>query len=146
MKNLKGFIDSINVNGGCSYNINTGEINPNSGYFVSIAGAEKVVTSLTEETVKQYIEDNIDLLITDRVYLGGWFNEGLVYLDCSQQIEELKTAVRKGIERGQLAIFNAETKESIYLPSAQKCGTEYQKRSYIDYSVNRLVLELENCR
>jgi hypothetical protein len=69
MSNIKNFIQSVTTNGGASLNINSGEFNPNKGYFVSIAGAEKKINDFSGDDLKNYILENAELLNTENVFL-----------------------------------------------------------------------------
>jgi len=138
MGNIRNFIESVNTNGGASLNINTGELNPKKGYFVSIAGAEKKIRSFAGDDLKNYILENSDLLLEQGVFLGGWVHEGKIFLDCSQQIFDKREAIIKGIKRGQIAIYDASNGLEISLPTAQKCGTETQKMTYINQKAQEL--------
>ena len=138
MGNIKKFIQSITVHGGASLNINTGELNPTKGYFVSIAGAEIRLNNLSSANLKKYILENSELLSEPNVFLGAWLHKGKVYLDCSQQIFDKRTAIIKGMQRGQLAIFDAIKGIEIPTPTAQKCGTESQKNTYMSQKANEL--------
>ena len=142
--NIQKFIAAAIANNGASFNLNTAQLNPSKGYFVSIADAELKVDAITPEIVKTYINDNIDLLAIDGVFLGAWFNsdDSKWYLDSSTQIESLREALTKGMRRDQKAIFDANVGREIKLPSRQKCGTEHQKKSYIDMTVDELIKTL----
>ena len=138
MSNIKNFIQSVTTNGGASLNINNGEFNPNKGYFVSIAEAENKINDFSGDDLKNYILENAELLNLENVFLGGWMHKGEIYLDCSQQIADKRTAIIKGMQRGQLAIYDAENGKEISLPTAQKCGTETQKKTYMSQKATEL--------
>ena len=138
MGNIRNFIESVTTNGGASLNINSGEFNPTNGYFVSVVGAEKKINDFSGDDLEKYILENSELLNLENVFLGGWMHKGEIYLDCSQQIADKRTAIIKGMERGQIAIFDAENGKEIPLPTAQKCGTESQKKTYMSQKANEL--------
>lgn len=50
-------------------------------------------------------------------FYGGWLDEhtGKVYLDKSEQVADLETAKRLGLERKQLAVFDLGTLETLYM-------------------------------
>ncbi len=48
-------------------------------------------------------------------YIGGWIDEGIVYLDKSINFKHRKDAEKFGREQHQKAIFNYTTKENVYL-------------------------------
>ena len=138
MGNIRNFIESVTTNGGASLNINSGEFNPTNGYFVSIVGAEKKISNFNGDDLKNYVLENAELLYNTDVFLGGWMHKGEIYLDCSQQIADKRTAIIKGMERGQIAIYDAAKGKEILLPTAQKCGTETQKKTYMSQKANEL--------
>ena len=138
MGNIRNFIESVTTNGGASLNINNGELNPTKGYFVSVVGAEKKISNFNGDDLKNYILENSELLNLENVFLGGWMHKGEIYLDCSQQIADKRTAIIKGMERGQIAIYDAAKGKEILLPTAQKCGTETQKKTYMSQKATEL--------
>ena len=138
MGSINKFIRLVISNGGASYNINSGELNPTNGYLVSIADAEKKIRNFDGDDLKNYILKNAELLSVENVFLGGWVHKGEIYLDCSQRIVNKHEAITKGMRRNQLAIWDAEKEESIFLPAAQKCGTETQKLAYIELKATEL--------
>src|SRR5688572_27103732 len=97
--NLQTFLSAVVHDGGASYSFNTGELNPKKGYFVSIAGVEKIVPhdGTFKSEAAAYIRDNSELLYKEAVYLGGWVNEGKIYLDCSERIDDLREAIMTGM-------------------------------------------------
>lgn len=130
--NLKNFIlEALNSNGG-SYNINTGEYNPKDGYMVSIADCEQVVNAndFTEETLKAYIENNIDLFVNEKYFIGLWINDGKIYIDASIKLNDLTEACYIGLNNNQLAIYDNANAVAIHLPSPQRSGTITQQRTY----------------
>lgn len=120
--NLFGFIDSLNKFGGASYNMVTGVLNPENGYMVSLAeyehkiphGKEYDTKAITQE-LRLYIgKHGIELEQPNR-WLGAWFDGTALYFDISEIVMDQQTAIELGKERKQIAIFDNEKKESIYL-------------------------------
>jgi hypothetical protein len=143
--NLQTFLSAVVHDGGASYSFNTGELNPKRGYFVSIAGVEKILPG-TENLRKEaaaYIRDNSELLYKEAVYLGGWTNEGKIYLDCSERIDDLREAIMTGMGRNQLAIFDAVRGVSIELPEPQTHGTDHQAQTYADMKARQIIESLK---
>ena len=58
--NLKTVLDEIFLEGGVSYNVTTGEVNPKSGYMVSILGFEKQydLDTIKANDLREYVLDN----------------------------------------------------------------------------------------
>lgn len=136
--NIKAFIKSILDNGGASYNLNTGELNPSKGYFVSNHGSEEIFEEWTPEDVRTYINKNAIELTNPSVFLGAWIQDGVLFLDCSAQILDKKEAINSGFNNFQQAIYNANEGVVINLPTLQECGTETQKQAYKDMKVREL--------
>lgn len=141
--NIRDFVKQIE-NGGASYNIHTNELNPKEGYFVSLPDKGEVVPFDEKLTliVSMYIHRVSEFLVNNpEVFLGGWLTKDTneVHLDCSVQIMDKREAIEKGIAWGQLAIYDAAKGEDIKLPTPQRTGTDYQKRSYIQMKINELL-------
>lgn len=141
MANLVNFFNDVLFNGGASFNITTGEYNPNKGFFVSVQGRETQVkaSQFEERDIIEFIEKNHDLLSTSNFFLGGWVENNIVYLDVSEQIFDKRTALTQGINRNQLAIFDASNSSVINLPTKQTSGTTTQQKAYITQVVDNLM-------
>ena len=57
------------------------------------------------EDLIDFIADHADALASPGVYLGGWVDRGLVYLDCSLITSDESEAMRIARANEQLAIF-----------------------------------------
>lgn len=117
MSNLNKFVNSIIENNGASFNINTGEFNPNDGFFVSLKGFEKVVDKegLTSH-VASFVQENAFQLSKLDMFLGGWVREDdSVALDISIKVPTLCEALKLGNDNEQDAIFDAANEEVINL-------------------------------
>lgn len=78
---------------------------PSTGFMVGVRGC----SSVREMTA-------MDLRANE--YYGTWKDEedgGKVYYDISENIQDKEEALRIAKERGELAIFDLETFESIYI-------------------------------
>lgn len=139
MSNIRKFINSVKENGGGSYNINTKVLNPKEGYSVSIQDREQKVKYLTELNIREYIDKNIRKLCLNNVYLGCWKHKGEYYLDCSEVFDDKREAIMKGIARNQIAIFDNEKGEEIFMPSTQGAGTMTQKQTYLNLKIQELL-------
>ena len=137
--NLPNFLTEVLTNGGASFNLVTGIFNPNHGFFVSVSNREQQTTNLTTELLSNFIINNIDLLSNENYFLGGWVENGIVYLDVSEQIFDKRTALTQGINRNQLAIFDASNSSVINLPTPQRAGTFTQQKAYITQAIDNLM-------
>lgn len=137
--NLQNFLSDVLTNGGASFNIVTGIYNPNKGFFVSVPNREQQTTNLTANLLADFVNNNIDLLSNENYFLGGWVENSIVYLDVSEQIFDKRTALTQGINRNQLAIFDASNSSVINLPTRQRSGTLTQQKAYITQVVDNLI-------
>lgn len=121
MANLKKFIEETLKNGGASFSIETGELNPTTGYMVAIAGHEKIVPNVTnpkqlQYIVADYIKEHAIILaagLSSDTFIGTWLHQDKLYLDVSKNVTDKETAVRMAIENNQLAIWDCKNKVEI---------------------------------
>jgi hypothetical protein len=116
MANLKDFIKATIDNNGATYNLNTGELNPTSGYFVGLKGNEKIIglDNYTKD-VQTYVLANSTKLSDKDNYLGSWINEDEIVLDIAVRVDSLDKAIKLGKENEQSAIYDASNKVVIWL-------------------------------
>jgi hypothetical protein len=125
MANLVNFNKAIVSNGGASYNLMTGEFNPNHGYMVSVKDHEQTFNankSSYQYEIADYVKQRAIMLMAgivnksiDRIFLGGWIEKGLLYLDVSYLVDTEEEAIQMAKDNDQLAYFNNVTKETIYI-------------------------------
>ena len=137
--NLNDFIDLTKKEGGCTFNLNTSEINPERGYAVAMANRELVIDNLTPEILKGYIEFNIDKLADVDYFIGSWASDGKVYLDTVNIVNNLEDAIIIGMNNDQLAIFDLSLGKEIKLPGRQTSGTNTQNSTYNKIKVSQLI-------
>lgn len=139
--NLKKVLDEIILEGGISYNLNTGKANPSDGYMVSILGFEEQfnVDKVSNQTIKAFLLKNMDNLWGETRFLGGWLNNDTVYLDVSTHVQDLERAIYTGIINNQQCIYDCSEKVHINLPAPQTSGTETQKSEYAKQAARQLV-------
>lgn len=117
--NLTKVIDETINNGGCSYNVTTGDSNPTYGYMVAIHGAEvsMPMQDLNDQTLANYINFNAVALADPAAFLGTWHDQktNSIYLDVSYLIEDKDEAIMMAKLNRQLAIYDNKNKVSIYL-------------------------------
>jgi hypothetical protein len=120
------------VSGG--FSINENGDNPSSGWMVSQAGTERSFSiedlasaepnDLRENPVEpwhdnvkaevnRFISDNRSDLSQPGTFLGGWVDEGRLYLDVSHNIQSKDEAMTYAEDNDQLAAFNAGTGEYV---------------------------------
>lgn len=114
MENIKNIIKEIKENNGGTYNKDLKSINAKSGYMVSLQGYEKKCKS--EQEIEKAINENMEIVRgLDNAYLGAWIDEGIIYIDISVLVENKEDAMELGKINNQLAIYDIENNESIYL-------------------------------
>ena len=145
--NLRTVLDEIFLEGGVSYNVNTGEVNPKSGYMVSILGFEKQydLDTIKANDLREYVLDNVYDLWGENRFVGGWINKDTnkVVLDVSVNITDVTNACYTGIINKQKCIYDCSNKRTISLPSSQNAGTEVQKKAYAKMKAEQLAYLLE---
>ena len=139
MKNLKEFVAAIVKNGGATYNLAMGDT-AHKGYMVSKKGFEMKFLPETEVRVAviQFMEKYGFELYEVENFMGAWIDEGILYMDISNNFTKRSEAIREGYKNEQLAIYDVVAQESVYLPTPQKTGTMTQQQSFINYQIYNL--------
>ena len=118
MKNLHDFVDSIIQNGGATFNLSTGT-SPTSGYAVSLKGGSHTPIDESRQSIEQTIKEFISIhgleLSMPENNIGGWVDDGWLYLDVSIVMDNLSDAILMGKIHEQKAIFNIDDGHSIDL-------------------------------
>ena len=129
---LNNLVHELALAGGFSYNVNTGESNPKTGYMVSLAGYEEqfYFDDFDNRDLKNYFFKHSVQFAKEESFLGGWLTDNVVYLDVSINILDLETAIYVGIINEQVAIYDCENNKTITLPSPQTSGTMTQNKTY----------------
>lgn len=110
------YSNSIN-NDGASVYVETGLNAIVSGYMLAKENSKEVTvpeSKFSPKLIEQYIKDNLNILKQDNTFLGTWFDKGTWYIDSSERIKSCILAMYLAINRGQLAIYDLNRKESIY--------------------------------
>ena len=114
MENIKTIIEEIKKNNGGTYNKNLKSINASKGFMVSLQGYE--VKCKTDEEIEQAITKNMEIVRgLDNAYLGAWIDDNITYIDISVLVENKEDALEMGKINNQLAIYDIQNNESIYL-------------------------------
>jgi hypothetical protein len=108
--NASTLVDQIADSGG--YSVNADGQSPETGYMVSVVGAEVIfpLASVTAAELQHYCDNHP--LLPDQFW-GAWSDNGLLYLDVSENIASLDCALRIGRERHQIAIWDVCAQDSI---------------------------------
>lgn len=117
MKDLiEDIVSKTLKNGGTTTSILTGEMNPKTGFMCSLKDCAIInIAQFNTSSIEEIIRDNKKLLLEENIYLGTWVNEGMIYIDISENITNIEEARAVGITRKQLAIFDCSKKEVITL-------------------------------
>lgn len=121
---------SVKVNGGASYNLLSGKLNPSKGYMVSIPDYEWI-TNWYEHIRQDEFHRKFNEYLTKRVwdkilesysttYVGMWVIDHVhepteICFDLSLNILNKDEAIALGKEYKQLAIYDCENKSIINL-------------------------------
>ena len=114
MISINEIIAIAEENGGITYNCVTGEINPPTGYAVSIEGREFFAPDLDPACLTGYIMSNTDCF-SPTTFLGLWKNEETWSLDITVVFSNIAMAMGAAERNNQKAIYDFETKKCIYL-------------------------------
>jgi len=114
---------------GFSYNINTGDHNPDQGFMVSIKGYEETAPSGCDLIAfgRSYFLRHAEQLADPNYYMGCWVNAGRFVFDISENIQFLETAIALGEHHDQQTIWDCAS------------GSEYRLMREGDDEPSRLV-------
>lgn len=121
--NLINVFNSIKETGGATYNMNTSELNPKTGYIVSLIGYEKIVDKIPQtfnefqDIVLNYLQKKVwDILAnSEMIYLGFWVHNNKLVIDLSERFETRQGALLTAYERNQQGVWDAAQSKTIYL-------------------------------
>lgn len=128
----KRAVELTKKNGGVTISLK-GDI-PTRGYaFAPSKTTERVVPQekFNSKSLGAFINDNKALLNQPNAHLGVWVDEGKVYMDVSIVVDDFNKAMLQSEKAEQLAIFNLENFETIYLKDYEKIGGTYTKRGEV---------------
>lgn len=93
---------------GFSYNINTGDSNPETGYMVSRKGYEQTAPQGCDLVAygRNYFLLHAEQLADPTAYMGCWYNGGQFVFDISHNIETMDNAIEMGMTNEQDAIWD----------------------------------------
>ena len=96
---------------GFSYNINTGQHNPDQGFMVSINGYEETAPSGCDLIAfgRSYFLRHAEQLADPNYYMGCWVNAGRFVFDISENIQTKEIAIELGSMNNQQAIWDCQS-------------------------------------
>jgi hypothetical protein len=104
--------------GGCSWNILSGVVNPDMmGYMVSMKGQEVSMLHglFGVGQLHSFIKDKSELLLAPFHYLGAWEFGGKIFLDVSQMWVSFDEAIRTAKENEQIAMWDCKNKRNVFM-------------------------------
>ena len=112
------FLDLIKENGG--FTLNKDLQSKEGGFACAISGHETVydMDNVSELDIVEYIASKKELASKNsNLCFGSWLDTetNKLYLDLSEVLPSKKEALKKAYKRNQLAIFDLNTFESVYL-------------------------------
>lgn len=115
MLSLASLYKKLKENKGFTIDKELTEYNGN-GYAVALQGKETQVleTDLDLDHFADLVVRYMERLEKNQK-LGCWIDSGKVYFDVSEVIDDLSKAIKTGIERKQIGIFDFNTFQTIYL-------------------------------
>ena len=90
------------------------------GYACALQGHEQIIElkDISEKVISEYVDTKSQLVQGNKnLCFGAWHDTETdkIYLDLSEVLPSKKMALKKAYKREQLAIFDLNTFESIYL-------------------------------
>lgn len=106
-KNLREFEKDLTLNGGATYDIETGE-QPENGFIVSVKGSEYTVKAGEDlqKSISEFVRENAVELLKDGSYLGGWLEDGEYVLDVSVVFEDKQKAFEFALSNEQRSFYD----------------------------------------
>lgn len=118
---IKKIIEHVKKHGGLTLDHRNKPFAPKTGYMVSLLGYESKVRLDDVNAIQERLSRYIDLVNDIRsntaldVKLGFWIDDGELYIDVSQYVDDFELAMYLGKARSQLAIFDFSTNNAIKL-------------------------------
>lgn len=123
MSNLILFRKSILNNGGGSYNLLNGQLNPTDGFMVSIKDHEQILTGNWMQSlhydIASYIKDKAHILCgavtNERYFIGAWVENDDLYFDISKKVTTKEEAERIARDNNQKAYYDNGKQITVYI-------------------------------
>jgi hypothetical protein len=115
--NLQQFVQYAQENGGGSLHLPSGNINPTTGYMVSIKGAESKM-NLSYDNAVFFCTKHIEKLMLsndNNTWFGLWLKDGTWFYDISINMDDRDSAIAFGKANEQIAIWDCAKGDEIVL-------------------------------
>ena len=113
---VKRLYHTVLKNGGITVTSRLVKVKKRTGFFVSLKNQGTVIDlkDFTPDTLSERINS---LWVKDTQYIGIWVDKAnkKVYIDVSVWVQDRDQAIQKGIDEGQIAIWDIEKGQEIYL-------------------------------
>ena len=108
--------DTLKNNGG-SFNVSKSKIKkPLNGFMCSIKDLIVIdKKDFNVKLLKSLVKKEFELLKENENFLGTWLEDNKIYIDISKNFNDKEKALQVAEENKQLAIFDLQKMESIYL-------------------------------
>ena len=138
----KGIADRVRETGGFTVNTQAEfyDIGKTKGYSVGGQGTERSLSlndwndyKKRNKAIEDFLKENVNVFYADpdHACLGGWVDNGKVYLDVSRVYKNKRQATRAAMKTDQDAIFDFKTGESPRLKDLTKeFGLEEEAKQY----------------
>ena len=113
---IKNIIEYTLKNGGCSFSSKLDILENLKGYIVSLQKYEYKTNIKNVQEIEKNIQSKIEKIGNRKNYIiGTWIDAGILYIDINKIELNYTRAVELGKSQKQLAIFDNNKKECIYL-------------------------------
>ena len=116
--NLQKIYSETLKNGGLTYNLDTGEANPKTGYMAGgFAPSDKFPKwqFINGDRLRNFIINNIEFLLHSDTYLGTWMDNNMIYIDISANFKNLSEAFEHAKINKEIAIWDCENERNLYI-------------------------------
>lgn len=116
--NLQKLHSAILSNGGASYSLRYGDLSGRKGYAVSVHKDREITITVREfgnNDLRNFVNENSDLLAMPDYFLGAWIEDNTVYLDVSKVVPSKALATKLCKQYGQKAYFDLANMKTIYV-------------------------------
>lgn len=132
--NLIQFVRLAFTQGGGSFNLADGSVNPTEGYMVATKGNKKkvqidillkegeIVKQLTKHAFRHVVDTYDAWAFNPFIYLQMWFNkeDGLWHFDICEQEHNLEDALKLGRERNMTSVWDCKSRIEIGIEFLKK--------------------------
>lgn len=110
-------LSDLRQNGG--FSVAADDSKPTAGFMVSLPAHETIIPlTLLDDALFSAIYAAYAPKAVNGRYVGAWLDNNSVYFDLSVNVPTLDAALKAGREYSQLAVYDVQKGESVYLPKA----------------------------